>query len=70
MRGFFGASLGRYESARPIVSINKERNVENIFSDILVGVRSRVNLLSGFQPSILNRWLVRSWMLSENVIRG
>jgi hypothetical protein len=70
MRGFFGASLGRYESARPIVSINKERNVENLFSDILVGVRSRVNLLSGFQPSILNRWLVRSWMLSENVIRG
>ena len=26
--------------------------------------------ISGFQPSIFNRWLVRSWMFFENVIRG
>lgn len=48
----------------------KSRDVTSVFLDIVLHVRFRMNSLTGFPPSCVNRWLVCSWGFSENLLHN
>lgn len=45
--------------------MGKFRDVTNVYLDIVLHVRLRINSLSGFPPSCVNRWLVSSWGIAK-----
>jgi hypothetical protein len=50
--------------------MGKFRDVTNVYLDIVLHVRLRINSLSGFPPSCVNRWVVSSWGIAENILHN